>query len=120
LLGGPVDIISCDEVMTFVAEAVTHGRKAIVGNQNLHSLYLSRKNAALRSFFEAADLIEIDSMPLMHWGRFLGLHLSRSHRSTYLDWRDEFWALAASRRWRVFLLGSTEAINDAAAKRLAA
>jgi N-acetylglucosaminyldiphosphoundecaprenol N-acetyl-beta-D-mannosaminyltransferase len=119
LLGGPVDIVSRDEVIHFIAEAVAGGRKAIVGNQNLHSLQISRTDGRLRSFFAAADVIEIDSMPLVHWARLLGQPLSRRHRSTYLDWRDQFWRAAAQRGWRVFLLGATEAVNAKAISRLA-
>jgi N-acetylglucosaminyldiphosphoundecaprenol N-acetyl-beta-D-mannosaminyltransferase len=119
LLGGPVDIVSRDEVINFVAEAISEGRKAIVANQNLHSLQISRTDGGLRAFFAAADLIEIDSMPLVHWAQLLGQPLSRRHRSTYLDWRDQFWRLAAQRGWRVFLLGATEAVNARAISRLA-
>jgi N-acetylglucosaminyldiphosphoundecaprenol N-acetyl-beta-D-mannosaminyltransferase len=120
LLGGPVDIVSQQEVIDFIAEAVAQGRKAIVGNQNFHSLVISRRNPDLRAFFAAADLIEIDSMPLLHWGKLLGLQISRSHRSTYLDWRDQFWRAAAGACWRVFLLGATKAVNADAVSRLAA
>jgi len=120
LLGGPVDIASRDEVLAYIAGAVADARKAIIGNQNLHSLKLSQTNASLRAFFDMADIIEIDSMPLLHWGRLLGLPLTTFHRSTYLDWRDDFWTAAARRGWRVFLLGSTEAVNDRAVARLTA
>jgi len=64
LLGGPVDIASRGEVLAFIAAAVADARKAIVANQNLHSLELSRTDAGLRAFFDMADVIEIDSMPL--------------------------------------------------------
>jgi N-acetylglucosaminyldiphosphoundecaprenol N-acetyl-beta-D-mannosaminyltransferase len=120
LLGGPLDLVRRSEVMDFIADAVAMRRKAIVGNQNLHSLYLSRKNQAMLEFFAACDLIEIDSMPLIFWARLLGLRLSRLHRCTYLDWRDDFWQLAADRGWRVFCLGATEAVNSAALVRLRA
>jgi N-acetylglucosaminyldiphosphoundecaprenol N-acetyl-beta-D-mannosaminyltransferase len=119
LLGGPVDLVSCDEVISFIGDRVACGRKAIIGNQNLHSLEISQKSVELRAFYEAADLIEIDSMPLVHWGRLLGLRLSRSHRATYLDWRDQFWDVAAQRGWRVFLLGATKTVNARAISRLA-
>jgi len=118
LLGGPVDIASRGEVLAFIAAAVADARKAIVANQNLHSLELSRTDAGLRAFFDMADVIEIDSMPLLHWGRLLGLPLTNRHRSTYLDWRDDFWRAAARHGWRVFLLGATEAVNAGAVARL--
>ena len=120
LLGGPVDLISCGGVLRFISRAVRGGHKAIVGNQNFHSLYLSRGHATLAAFFDAADLIEIDSTPLLFWANFLGMGLTREHRATYLDWRDDFWRLAAQNRWRVFCLGATEGVNVSAIARLSA
>jgi N-acetylglucosaminyldiphosphoundecaprenol N-acetyl-beta-D-mannosaminyltransferase len=120
LLGGPVDLISRGGVLRFIGGAVAAGRKAIIGNQNFHSLYLSRSNASLAAFFNAADLIEIDSTPLLFWANFLGLGLTREHRSTYLDWRDDFWRRASRNHWRVFCLGATGPVNDTAVARLQA
>ena len=40
-------------------------------------------------------------------------------RSTYLDWRDDFWRLAEARRWRVFYVGWAPGVAQAAAARLA-
>jgi len=120
LLGGPVDLVSRSSVLRFIGRAVTAGRKAIIGNQNFHSLYLSRDDAALAAFFDAADLIEIDSTPLLFWANFLGMGLTREHRSTYLDWRDDFWRQASRNGWRVFCLGATGAVNDTAVARLSA
>jgi N-acetylglucosaminyldiphosphoundecaprenol N-acetyl-beta-D-mannosaminyltransferase len=118
LLGGSVDLVTSREVMEFIGDAVVARRRTIIGNHNLHSLYLSRRTPALRAFFSACDLIEIDSMPLVFWARLLGLRLSRAHRSTYLDWRDDFWRRAVENRWRVFCLGSTAPVNAAAVARL--
>lgn len=119
VLGAEVDLVTRDGVMEFVAAAAEAGRRAIVGNHNLHSLYLSRKDRRMASFFDMADLIEIDSMPMVHWARALGLPTSSANRCTYLDWRDQFWAMAAARGWRVFLLGASKGTADEAARRLA-
>jgi N-acetylglucosaminyldiphosphoundecaprenol N-acetyl-beta-D-mannosaminyltransferase len=118
LLGGTVDLVNCDQVMDFIADAVATDRKSIIGNQNLHSLYLSKKSAKMSAFYDRADLIEIDSMPLVFWSRLLGLRLTADHRCTYLDWRDRFWKLAAANGWRVFCLGGAEATNRKALYRL--
>jgi N-acetylglucosaminyldiphosphoundecaprenol N-acetyl-beta-D-mannosaminyltransferase len=118
LLGGAVDLVRRHEVMHFISDAVASDRKAIVGNQNLHSLYLSGKSATMSAFFAASDLIEIDSMPLIFWGRVLGLKLTRQHRCTYLDWRDRFWRLASDGGWRVFCLGAKTSVNKTALERL--
>lgn len=118
LLGGEMDLITRDGVMDWVADTVAARRKAIVANQNLHSLYLMRRDPDMAAFYALADVIEIDSMPLVFWGRVLGLPSSRANRCTYLDWRDQFWRQAAAARWRVYCLGAARGVADLAARRL--
>jgi N-acetylglucosaminyldiphosphoundecaprenol N-acetyl-beta-D-mannosaminyltransferase len=118
LLGGRIDLVTADEVLAFVADAAGQGRKAVIANHNLHSLHLVRKDRDMAALFEIADLIEVDSMPLLLWGRLMGLKTSRAHRSTYLDWREQFWSIAAARRWRVFYLGAAPGVAEAAADKL--
>jgi len=120
LLGGEVDLTTPQDMLRFAERAVDAGVSALIANHNAHSLFLLRRSAAMRAFFEAADLIQIDSTPLILWGRLLGLPLKRAMRSTYLDWRCDFWRLAEARRWRVFYLGGAPGVAESAARRLAA
>jgi N-acetylglucosaminyldiphosphoundecaprenol N-acetyl-beta-D-mannosaminyltransferase len=113
LMGAELDAVTPDQVMDFIARRTERRVKAVIANHNLHSLYLLRQSSSMQAFFRAADLVQIDSIPLIAWGRLLGLPLSRAHRSTYLDWRDRFWALAAERGWRVYLLGSRPGVVEA-------
>ena len=118
LLGASMDMVTAGQVLDFVADAAQRGGKAIVANHNLHSLHLVRTDRDMAAMYERADLIAIDSMPLVLWGKLLGAPFARAHRSTYLDWRDQFWATAASRRWRVFYLGAAPGVAEEAARRL--
>jgi N-acetylglucosaminyldiphosphoundecaprenol N-acetyl-beta-D-mannosaminyltransferase len=112
VLGADLDAVTPNQVMDFIARHVRRGRKAVVANHNLHSLYLLRRSATMRAFFQDADLVQFDSYPLIAWCGLLGLPVSQRHRSTYLDWRDQFWAQAAERGWRVFLLGSRPGVVE--------
>ena len=120
LLGGDVDIVTPAQVLAFAQARVEGGGRAVVANHNAHSLFLIRRSAELRAFFAQADLIQIDSTPMIHWGRLLGLPLHRGLRSTYLDWREDFWRLASERGWRVFYLGSAPGVAKTAVARLSA
>ncbi len=120
LLGVPVDIIDSEDVLDFVASAAEQDRKAIVVNHNLHSIHLIRKNPDMAALYERADVIEIDSMPLILWGKLLGAPVWRGYRSTYLDWREAFWAMAQAHGWRVFYLGGAPGVAEEAARRLVA
>ncbi len=120
LLGAVVDLVTCTDLLAAIERFVGAGRKAAIGNQNLHSLYLSRRSPGMAAFYARADLIEIDSMPLVLWGKLMGLGAMRANRCTYLDWRERFWALASARGWRVFCLGARAGVADEAARRLMA
>ncbi len=114
LLGAEVDTVTPDQVMAATAQWIAEGRRAVVANHNSHSLYLLRKDPAMRAFYARADLIEIDSTPMIAWGKLLGLPVSRRHRCTYLDWREAFWAQAFAKSWRVFHLGCRPGVGEAA------
>ena len=119
LLGAEVDLVTPDQVMATVAEHVASGAPAVIANHNAHSLHLLRRSPRLRAFFDMADLIEVDSTPMVAWGRVLGLPISREHRCTYLDWRETFWEMARSLGWRVFFVGGAPGVADLACERLA-
>jgi N-acetylglucosaminyldiphosphoundecaprenol N-acetyl-beta-D-mannosaminyltransferase len=118
LLGAEFDLVTPADVLAQVAAWVDAGRPAVVANHNSHSLYLFRRSPALRDFFAQADLIEMDSTPVIAWGRLLGLPVRRAHRCTYLDWRDDFWRLADARGWKVFYLGGAPGVAETAGQRL--
>jgi N-acetylglucosaminyldiphosphoundecaprenol N-acetyl-beta-D-mannosaminyltransferase len=120
VLGARMDLVKPEEVFHFVARRIAAGQPAIVANHNLQSLALCRKDPELSAFFERADLVEVDSIPLIAWARLLGHPARRFHRCTYLDWRDAFWSRAAEEGWRVFLLGGRQPVVARAAGRIAA
>jgi N-acetylglucosaminyldiphosphoundecaprenol N-acetyl-beta-D-mannosaminyltransferase len=112
LLGAEVDCLTPADVMDFLAARVAAGQRGIVANHNLHSLYLFQKSAEMRAFYAKADLIEIDSVPMIAWGRLLGYRLSRANRCTYLDFREDFWARAQANNWRVAHIGGAPEHNE--------
>ena len=115
-----MDLVKSAEVFHFVTGKIKAGQKAIIANHNLHSLYLIQKDDEIREFFGRADLIEVDSMPLIFWARINGRPSRRFHRATYLDWRDEFWELVSAQGWRVFFLGSEPGVAEKARERIVA
>ena len=119
ILGGEVDLITPKEMLHLTDALVSAGGPAVIANHNAHSLALSRRSPAMQAFFADADLVQIDSTPMILWGRLLGLPVERRHRSTYLDWRGDFWTLANARRWKVYYLGGAPGVAETACKRLA-
>lgn len=120
ILGEPVDLLRPEELMLQIEDWVTAKEKRIVANHNLHSLYLVRREPGMREIYDRADLVQLDSAPLLHFARLLGLHSRAFHRCTYLDWRDHFWSLANRRGWRVMYVGGAAGVADTAAQKLRA
>jgi N-acetylglucosaminyldiphosphoundecaprenol N-acetyl-beta-D-mannosaminyltransferase len=115
LLGGEVDPITPAEMLAATAAFVAGGGTAVIANHNAHSLFLLRRTPALKAFFDEAELVQIDSLPMILWGRLLGLPVGREHRSTYLDWSETFWATVRERGWRVFHVGGAPGVGERAA-----
>lgn len=120
ILGQPMDLVKPEEVLHHIQQAVRQGAKSLIANHNLHSLYLMQKRPELAAFYDRADLIEVDSTPLLAFSRALGLHSRGFHRCTYLDWRDHFWSVANRQSWRVLSVGGAPGVGDEAARRLKA
>lgn len=118
MLGQLVDLVKPEEVLHHVQSAVAEGRKTIVANHNLHSLYLIQKNPEMRAFYAQAEMVEVDSTPMIWFSRALGLHSRGFHRCTYLDWRAHFWSVANRRKWRVMYVGGEPGVSETAAQRL--
>jgi N-acetylglucosaminyldiphosphoundecaprenol N-acetyl-beta-D-mannosaminyltransferase len=118
LLGQTVDLVRPEEVLHHVETWIAEGRKAVVANHNLNSLALLQKHPELQDFFDRADLVEVDSTPLIHFAKLLGLQGRAFHRCTYLDWRDHFWSLVNRNGWRVMYVGGEPGVVETARDRL--
>jgi N-acetylglucosaminyldiphosphoundecaprenol N-acetyl-beta-D-mannosaminyltransferase len=120
LLGAEMDLVRPEEVMHFIRGRVAARAQSVVANHNLHSLYLIRRSAEMRALYARADLIEVDSAPLLAWARLVHGRGRPFHRCTYLDWREAFWSLAEALGWRVYYVGGKPGVVEAATTALTA
>lgn len=120
ILGETVDLMRPEEVLLHVERCIEAGARSIIANHNLHSLYLLPRTPGMRRLYDMADVVELDSTPLIHFTRLLGLHSRPFHRCTYLDWREQFWSMADRKTWRVLYVGGADGVATAAAERLGA
>ena len=109
-----MDLVRPEEVMHFVAARIANRTRTVVANHNLHSLHLIRRSAAMQALYARADLIEVDSAPLLAWARIVHGRGRAFHRCTYLDWREAFWSRAQAHGWRVYCLGGAPGVAEAA------
>ena len=114
IMGQAMDLVTGAQVLDYIQYMARGRRRAIVANHNLHSLYLVERYPEMARLYEIADLIQIDSMPLIKLARMSGKAAGPEHRSTYLDWREDFWAMTQRFGLRVFYLGGEPGVATGA------
>jgi N-acetylglucosaminyldiphosphoundecaprenol N-acetyl-beta-D-mannosaminyltransferase len=117
LLGIKIDAVTGKELIETVTASIEAGcSQAVFGNHNLHSLHLFHKLPELRRFYDHCSLTHVDGMSLVLLARAMGLPLTRSHRTSYLDWIEEFLEVAAQKEWRLYVLGGPSDVAEALPK----
>lgn len=106
IFGVDVDALDIMTLHELLDAAVKYERTVLVANHNLHSIYLSRHDLKMKTFYDQADIVFIDGMSIIYWGRFMGHALRQCHRITYVDWIYPLASHCARSAWRVFYLGS--------------
>ena len=107
LLGSHVDFLLPDQVLSRLETDHVEKRQVLVGYHNLHTLYVTRIERDIRAFYERADIVYADGMPLVLWGRLLGLDVTRDHRMTLSSWAPSVLETFRDRGWRLFYLGAS-------------
>jgi len=110
LCGVRVDAVTLPNLIQVVADCITTREKLLILNHNLHSLYLYKSDSAFRAAYSQASMAYIDGLPVVWLGKAAGLPVNTEHRITFLDSFEAFLSKASDRRWRVFYLGSTDAV----------
>jgi N-acetylglucosaminyldiphosphoundecaprenol N-acetyl-beta-D-mannosaminyltransferase len=119
LLHVSIDALTKSELLADMQRSIVQRRHNVIyGNHNLHSLYLHAHDAEMQRFYRRAARVHVDGMGVILLGRLLGLPLRREHRTGYLDWFEEFLAMASLRRWRVYFIGGSPEIAAKAVRLL--
>lgn len=116
LMGVRVQAYTMDDLHAAIERAIRRDHRIVIANHNLNSIYLQQRSEPMQRFFDQADIIHIDSMPLLLWGKLLGYDFQRAHRVTYVDWVHPLMAKAEQHEWRVFYLGSKPGVAEQGAE----
>ena len=114
LLGTAVDAFTCESFLAYLADAVHRGGQTVIANHNVNSLALHQRSAEFRRFYDRADAIFIDGMPVVGMSRLLGQDVHADNRIGVLDWIWPFAALAEESGWHVVHVGGTDAVRHPA------
>jgi len=118
ILGAPVDGVTLEEAVERAAAFVRDGGPHQVLTLNPEYLYRALREPHLMEIVRRASLVTADGVGIVWAARVLGRHVPE--RVTGIDLMTALAARAARERWRVFLLGASPGVADAAAAKLAA
>jgi N-acetylglucosaminyldiphosphoundecaprenol N-acetyl-beta-D-mannosaminyltransferase len=116
VLGVGVDPVTVGELHAGIKRLVESGERGTVLNVNANCLNLLYRDAALRGFFDDADLVFCDGAGVMLAARLLGRRIPE--RITYADWAWRLAAFAEAEGLSLFLLGAGPGVAERAAQRL--
>lgn len=118
MIGARVHALAIDDLNVTIEIAVRQKGKVLIPHYNQHALYLYHRYSKMRDFYRNADLIHIDGMSLVFWGKLLGYPVNREHRVTYVDWLPALMRYSSQRNWRIYYLGSKPGVAEQGASTL--
>jgi N-acetylglucosaminyldiphosphoundecaprenol N-acetyl-beta-D-mannosaminyltransferase len=119
-LGVTVNALTVDGLGGLVESTVGENAKYVIGYHNLHSLYIYHHDPVFRKFYERANYVHVDGMPLVWAGKLLGYPLKRRNRLTSVDWLPPLLKRCAAKDLRIFFLGSKPGIAEKAVEHFVA
>lgn len=105
ILGIKCHLFTQASLNELVVAKVKAKEKIVIAHQNLHGVYIFQKNRHFRDFYQQANFVHIDGMPLVYWAKALGYKANSSNRITYVDWMGSLMEHANFHRLRIFFLG---------------
>jgi N-acetylglucosaminyldiphosphoundecaprenol N-acetyl-beta-D-mannosaminyltransferase len=116
LMGMKIDHLTEGEVVAAIGDSLSEGRGGWVITPNLEHLRRYRSDEGLKEYFERADLVLADGMPLVWASKLKGTPLPARVAGSDLIWSL---SMEAARRGRsIFVLGGTREAGWEAARRL--
>jgi len=111
-----IDRLSFPGAIDAIDALVERRLGGMVVTPNVDHVVIAERNEPFRAAYAASDLCLADGMPVVWASRLLGAPLPEKISGS--DLVIPLMARAASRGWRVFLLGGAHGVADAAAERL--
>jgi len=107
LLGVTFHALSMNDTMDVLETFIREQRPRQVCLSNAYTVALCQKDLELKSVLNKADLVLADGMSIIWGGRWIGAQVPE--RIAGPDLMYEFSLLAATKGYRIYLMGSTEA-----------
>lgn len=115
-LGVPVHLLTMDQTVTRVAEAMQQKRKILHVALNVAKFVKLQRDEELRADVFGADLVGVDGAGIILGARLFGVHVPE--RVAGVDLMHNILALCAERGYRPYLLGARPEVLETALNKL--
>lgn len=112
LFGLSVDALTMDESVERAAQLIESGRRCHHVCINAAKVVAMQRDPALREVLDHADMVSVDGQAVVWAARVLGAEVPE--RVAGIDLMVRLVERAAARGWRVYFLGATDEVLDAA------
>lgn len=110
----PIDVVTFQQALDAIERLVARGEGGAVFTPNTDHVVNAEDQAAFKQAYAEVDLSLVDGKPLLWAARLLGEPLPAKISGS--DLVGPLMALAAARRWRVYLLGAGPGVAEKAAE----
>lgn len=116
ILGVPVDRVSMEDAIGFIADCVAGNRPTLIVTADASGIAQAQSDPELMGIYQSADLVTPDSVGVLWAARRLGKPMTE--RVSGVDILDQTCALSAERGYRIYFLGAEPGIAELAAERM--
>lgn len=113
-----IDLLTRFKLNEIVRSALSRKRNIIIGNHNLHSVYIYQTNDRFREFYKKCDFIHIDGMGINILALFYGIKIKSEFRTTYADWFRDLLSIADQNNLKLYCIGHTSETMENAREKM--
>lgn len=116
ILGVRVGTQPVNKLISFIADSIDHGDRAIIAYVNIHTINLSRKYPWFRKYLNQASKTYCDGYGVKLGAFLLGYYIPE--RYTAPDWLPALISTCAANHYTLFFLGARPGVAEKAAREL--
>lgn len=116
VMGERVNPLTVAEWLEAVTRAVEQRQRRVFVSQNMHGMYVVKRDPRMRELHRAAHVVRIDGMPIVWLARAGGKDVRREQRAGFMDLMHPLMGRAAELGWRVYVLAGKPGVAERAAE----
>jgi N-acetylglucosaminyldiphosphoundecaprenol N-acetyl-beta-D-mannosaminyltransferase len=117
LFGAKISVVDQSDILSLIQRSIDQNSKVVIASQNMHGLYMHFQDEHFAELHNKPNtIVHIDGTPIIWMSKAFGHRVNYRHRTGWVDWIYSLMALCEQNKWRVYILGNTQDVNEVAIK----